>query len=174
VRRKEYVEQDSIAKGNVPTAAGQVPDMSLPPAEGAQTTCPPANAKKVMDYFRLGVVGLDSAMVTGITAEACVTYSGVMTNTAEEEYALKITVKEAEKVIMQELGQMMDRRVWTAVKLRDLSIRKKMDIIRSSMFLKMKVYLDGKPDRLKARVVAGGNQQHKTFVRRPLRANGID
>jgi hypothetical protein len=80
-------------------------------------------------------------------------------------------VKEAEKVIMQELGQMMDRRVWTAVKLRDLSIREKMDII---MFLKMKVYLDGKPDKLKARVVAGGNQQHKTFVRRPLRANGID
>jgi hypothetical protein len=64
VRRKEYVEQDGIAKGNVPTAAGQVPDMSLPPAEGAQTTSPPANARKVMDYFRLGVVGLDSAMVT--------------------------------------------------------------------------------------------------------------
>jgi hypothetical protein len=38
-----------------------------------------------------------------------------------------------------------------------------MDIIRSSMFLKMKVYPDGKPDKLKARLVAGGNQQDKTL-----------
>jgi hypothetical protein len=156
VRREEYVEQDGIAEnnfanGNVPTTAGtaasQMPDMSLPPPEGAQNTTPPANANKVMDYFRRGVVGLDSAMVTGTTAQAWSTNSGTMTNTAEEEYALKITVKEAlrtrgaeaEKVIMQELGQMMERRVWTAVRLRDLSIREKMDIIRSSMFLKMKV-----------------------------------
>jgi hypothetical protein len=64
---------------------------------------------------------------------------------------------------MQELGQMMERRVWTAVKLRDLSIREKMDIIRSSMFLKMKVYPDGKLDKLKARLVAGGNQQDRTL-----------
>jgi hypothetical protein len=49
------------------------------------------------------------------------------------------------------------------VKLRDLSIREKMDIIRSSMFLKMKVYPDGKPDKLKARLVAGGNQQDRTL-----------
>jgi Reverse transcriptase (RNA-dependent DNA polymerase) len=180
VRREEYVEQDDIAgndiaNDNVPTTAGtaasQVLDMSLPPPEGAQNTTPPANANKVMDYFRRGVVGLDSAMVTGITAQAWSTNSGTMTNTAEEEYALKITVKEAlrtrgaeaEKVIMQELGQMMERRVWTAVKLRDLSIREKMDIIRSRMFLKMKVYPDGKPDKLKARLVASGNQQDRTL-----------
>jgi hypothetical protein len=71
-----------------------------------------------------------------------------MTQVATEECALNISVKEAlrtrgadaEKVIMQELGQMMERRVWTAVKLVDLSTRQKMDIIRSSMFLKMKEY----------------------------------
>jgi Reverse transcriptase (RNA-dependent DNA polymerase) len=177
LHREEYVEQDGIAEndfanGNVTTTAGtaarQVPDMSLPPAEGAQNTTPPANVNKVMDYFRRGVVGLDSAMVTGITAQAWSTNSGMMTNTAEE-YALKITVKEdlrtrgaeAKKVIMQELGQMMERQVWTAAKLRDLSIREKMDIIRSSMFLK--VYPDGKPDKFKARLVAGGNQQDKTL-----------
>jgi hypothetical protein len=128
VRREEYAEQDGIAENdfantNVSTTAGtaasQVPDMSLPPPEGAQNTTPPANANKVIDYFRRGVVGLDSAMVTGITAQAWSTNSGMITNTAEEEYALKITVKEAlrtrgaeaEKVIMQELGQMMERRV---------------------------------------------------------------
>jgi Reverse transcriptase (RNA-dependent DNA polymerase) len=95
----------------------------------------------------------------------------LMTQVATEECALNISVKEAlrtrgadaEKVIMQELGQMMERRVWTAVKLVDLSTRQKMDIIRSSMFLKMKVYPDGKPDKLKARLVAGGNQQDKTL-----------
>jgi hypothetical protein len=131
-----------------------------------------------MDYFRRGVVGLDSAMVTGTTAQAWPTNSGTMTNTAEEDYVLKITVKEAlrtrgaeaEKVIMQELGQMMERRVRTAVKLRDLSIREKMDIIRSSMFLKMKVYPD-KPDKLKARLREPTRQD---AVRRPLRANGVD
>jgi hypothetical protein len=46
VRREEYVEQDGIVEndfetGNVPTAAGtatsQVPDMPLPPPEGAET-----------------------------------------------------------------------------------------------------------------------------------------
>jgi Reverse transcriptase (RNA-dependent DNA polymerase) len=180
VRRKEYVKQDGIAEndfadGNVATtartAANQVPDMSLPPPEGAQNTTQTANATKVMDYFRRGVVGLDSAMVTGTTAQAWSTDSGTMTRTSEEEYALKITVKEAlrtrgaeaEKLIMQVLEQMMERRVWTAVKLRDLSIREKMDIIRSSMFLKMKVYPDGKPDKLKARLVAGGNQQDRTL-----------
>jgi hypothetical protein len=80
-----------------------------------------------------------------------------MTQGATEECALNISVKEAlrtrgadaEKVIMQELGQMMERRVWTAVKLVDLSTRQKMDIIRSSIFLKMKVYPDGKPDKLR-------------------------
>jgi hypothetical protein len=34
-------------------------------------------------------------MVTGTTAQASPTNSGTMTNTAEEEYVLKITVKEA-------------------------------------------------------------------------------
>jgi hypothetical protein len=109
-----------------------------------------------MDYFRRGTADLDSSLLT---------------NAFTEERALNITVKEelrtrgaeAEKVIMQELSQMMDRRVWTAVKLSDLSTRQKMDIIRSSMFLKMKVYPDGKPDKLKARLVSGGNQQDKTL-----------
>jgi Reverse transcriptase (RNA-dependent DNA polymerase) len=176
VRREEYVEQDGtaendLATSNVLTAAGtaasHVPDMPPPPPAGAQNTTPLANVNKVMDYFRRGAVGLDSAMVTGTTAQASPTNSDTMTNPAEEEYVLKITVKEAlrtrgaeaEKVIMQELGQMMERRV----KLRDLSIREKMDIIRSSMFLKMKVYPDDKPDKLKARLVAGGNQQDRTL-----------
>jgi hypothetical protein len=104
VHREEYVEQDGttendLATSNVPTAAGtaasQVPDMPPPPPEGAQNTTPLANANKVMDYFRRGVVGLDSAMVTGTTAQASPTNSGTMTNTAEEEYVLKIPVKEA-------------------------------------------------------------------------------
>jgi hypothetical protein len=124
VRREEYVEQDGIvendfANGNVPTTArttaSQVPDISLRPPEGAQNTTPPANVNKVMDCFRRGVVGLDSAMVTGTTAQAWSTDSGTMTSTSEEEYAHKITVMEAlrtrgaetKKVIMHELGQII-------------------------------------------------------------------
>jgi Reverse transcriptase (RNA-dependent DNA polymerase) len=109
-----------------------------------------------MDYFRRGTAELDIALLTNVVTEEC-----ALNITVKE--ALRTRGAEAEKVTMQELSQMMDRRVWTAVKLSDLSTRQKMDIIRSSVFPKMKVYPDGKPDKLKARLVAGGNQQDKTL-----------
>jgi hypothetical protein len=84
-----------------------------------------------MDYFRRGTAELDSSLLTNVFTEEC-----ALNITVKE--ALRTRGAEAEKVIMQELSQMMDRRVWTAVKLSDLSTRQKMDIIRSIMFLKMK------------------------------------
>jgi Reverse transcriptase (RNA-dependent DNA polymerase) len=92
----------------------------------------PAKAKRILDYFRRGTAELDSALLKNVVTE-----ERALTITVKE--ALRTRGAEAEKVIMQELSQMMDRRVWTVVKLSDLSTRQKMDIIRSSMFLKMKV-----------------------------------
>ena len=86
-----------------------------------------------------------------------------------EERAMNITVKDAPKsrgeqakrVIKKELKQMLDKRVWTPVHVSKLNATEKKSIIRSQMFLKEKYLPTGKFEKLKARLVAGGNQQDK-------------
>ena len=87
------------------------------------------------------------------------------------EHALNITVKEAlrsrgveaERVITKELSQMVDKSVWTPVHLHKLTSTEKRGIIRSQMFLKEKYLPTGVFEKLKARLVAGGNQQDKNL-----------
>ena len=57
---------------------------------------------------------------------------------------------------------MLDKKVFHPVHLRDLSALQKRAIIRSSMFLKEKFMSDGVFDKLKARLVAGGDQQDRS------------
>ena len=71
--------------------------------------------------------------------------------------------EEARPVIMAELQQMVDKRVWHAVHLRDLSHGDRKRIIRSSMFLKDKYLASGAFERFKARLVAGGDMQDKSL-----------
>ena len=86
-----------------------------------------------------------------------------------EDYVMNITVKEAlksrgaeaERVILIELAQMKDKKVWTPVHMSVLSSTEKHGIIRSQMFLKEKYLPNGDFEKLKARLVAGGNQQDK-------------
>ena len=86
-----------------------------------------------------------------------------------KDYAMNISVKEAlrsrgavaEHVIMKELSQMVDKKVWTPVHMSVLSSTEKHRIIRSQMFLKEKYLPTGVFEKLKARLVAGGNQQNK-------------
>ena len=86
-----------------------------------------------------------------------------------KDYAMNISVKEAlrsrgaaaEHVIMKELSQMRDKKVWTPVHMSVLSSTEKHRIIRSQMFLKEKYLPTGVFDKLKARLDAGGNQQDK-------------
>ena len=88
-----------------------------------------------------------------------------------KEYVLNISVnealrtrgKEAESVILKELGQMIKKKVWTPVDIQRLPREEKARIIRSSMFLKEKFLASGEFEKLKARLVAGGDQQDKTL-----------
>jgi hypothetical protein len=70
---------------------------------------------------------------------------------------------EAEAVILAELQQMVDKKVWHPVHTKGLSSNKRRAIIRSSMFLKDKYFASGVFEKFKARLVAGGNQQDKAL-----------
>ena len=91
--------------------------------------------------------------------------------TAEKDFVFNISVRaalrdresEARPVIMAELQQMVDKRVWHGVKTSTLTRQQRRAIIRSSMFLKDKYLSSRVFEKLKARLVAGGDQQDKTL-----------
>ena len=86
-----------------------------------------------------------------------------------KDYAFKISITaalrdrgdEARSVIMAELQQMLDKKVWHGVRTNDLTTNERKAVIRSSMFLKDKFTASGVFDKIKARLVAGGDQQDK-------------
>ena len=69
----------------------------------------------------------------------------------------------AKHAISLELQQMLDKKVWTPVHMRDLSSDQRCSVIRSSMFLKEKYLPNGEFEKLKARLVASGDQQDKSL-----------
>jgi hypothetical protein len=75
--------------------------------------------------------------------------------------ALRNRRDEATPVIMAGLKQMLDKHVFHGVRTNDLTKTQRSAIIRSSMFLKDKYLASGAFEKLKARLVAGGNQQDK-------------
>ena len=84
-------------------------------------------------------------------------------------YALKVSVRramkdkpvEAREAIIAELKQMLRLKVWHPVHYSNLSVAARKAILRTSMFLKEKFTADGLFEKLKARLVAGGDQQDK-------------
>ena len=70
---------------------------------------------------------------------------------------------EAKRVIVSELKQMIDKRVWVPIMGGKLSAMQRAATIRSSMFLKQKNNPNGSFLKLKARLVAGGDQQDKSL-----------
>lgn len=61
----------------------------------------------------------------------------------------------------KELKQMVDLRVWKPVNVKGLESSQRKKVIRSFMFLKEKFRPDGTFEKLKMRLVAGGNMQDK-------------
>jgi hypothetical protein len=92
-------------------------------------------------------------------------------NMWDEMYAYRLTMKKALKQnkqasrdsIMKELSQILDKEVWEALDKSLLTKRQLKKAIRSSMFLKEKFTASGKFDKLKARLVAGGDMQDKAL-----------
>ena len=89
----------------------------------------------------------------------------------DEYRALHISVKETlrtrgvlgEQVILKELQQMLNKGVWSPVDGRKLTAEEKSRVIRSSMFIKEKFLPTGEFEKLKARLVAGGDQQDRNL-----------
>ena len=81
---------------------------------------------------------------------------------------------EAKRVIVQELKQMLDKKVWVPVLGSKLTASQRSAIIRSSMFIKRKNNPDGSVQKLKARLVAGGRPAEQGAVRRSLVTNSIN
>ena len=83
---------------------------------------------------------------------------------------LRLTVKKAlakdhsatVASIVKEFKQLLDKKVWTVLRKEGLTYAQLKNSIRSSMFLKEKYNAAGVFEKLKARLVAGGNEQDKT------------
>ena len=77
--------------------------------------------------------------------------------------ALKKNEHESKKSILKELKQMVDMEVWEIIQKANLTRKQLRKVIRSSMFLTEKFTATGEFDKLKARLVAGGDGQDKTL-----------
>jgi hypothetical protein len=76
---------------------------------------------------------------------------------------LKRFGKRATESILKELKSINDKGVFELVKLDSLSNTQKKKIIRGFIFLKEKFLPDGRFDKLKSRLVAGGNGQDRSL-----------
>jgi hypothetical protein len=63
----------------------------------------------------------------------------------------------------REIKQMLDKKVWHGVKISSLNHSQRRKIIRSKMFMKEKFLPNGVFDKLKARLVSGGDQQDRSL-----------
>ena len=77
--------------------------------------------------------------------------------------ALKKNEKASKASILKELKQIMDKEVWEIIEKANLTKKQLRKAIRSSMFLTEKFTASGEFDKLKARLVAGGDGQDKSL-----------
>jgi hypothetical protein len=90
---------------------------------------------------------------------------------ARHEFGLHFTVKRAVanfgksalKSIATECIQLINKKVFHPIDISKLSTKERRAIIRSTMFLKEKFLSNGEFEKLKARLVAGGDQQDKSL-----------
>ena len=113
--------------------------------------------QNIMDFFRNGDrTALLTRNYDGDGAE----WGDFVFNISVNE-ALRTRGDAAVTVIEKELRQMIDKKVWEPIDVRKMSCEERQRIIRSSMFLKEKFLASGEFEKLKARLVAGGDQQDR-------------
>jgi Reverse transcriptase (RNA-dependent DNA polymerase) len=142
------------------------------PGDGPSMIPPPQ--RNLLEYFRTGETALaviDQPSIR-LTTSAVQSVRDTLqrqkgelgttdTSNISVREALRTRGDEARIVIVKELRQMLDKRVWVPVIGAKLSAIENSRVIRSSMFIKRKNFPDGKFEKLKARLVAGGDQQDK-------------
>ena len=77
--------------------------------------------------------------------------------------AIKSLGKKATTALVDEILQIHNKGVINPVKARDLTASQRRNILRSHMFVKEKFLPTGEPDKVKARLVAGGDKQDKSL-----------
>ena len=119
--------------------------------------------RSILDMFRNGTNETAlTASALGITEKIGGGLGGHIMNITVKQ-ALRTRGDEAEKVIMEEVSQMIDKKVWCPATLSSLCSVERSRTIRSQMFFKVKFLPTGEFEKLKARLVAGGDQQDKTL-----------
>ena len=160
----------------VPTPSPPTQELSEVDSTEQEHTAPPT-PPRVIEYFRTGegaFVTANTSVRTTITGATSIEHSieevlkrhriemeKCDTSNISVREALRTKGEEASRVIIQELKQMLNKKVWVPVSGAKLTAAQRSAIIRSSMFLKKKNNPDGSFQKLKARLVAGGDQQDK-------------
>ena len=120
----------------------------------------PPLRRDLMNYYNANDAALTSVLKAYVPTNNRGGSSEHVMNISVKE-ALRSRGAEAERVILKELSQMIDKKVWTPIRMGVLTSTEKRGIIHSQMFLKEKHLPTGVFEKLKARLVAGGNQQDK-------------
>jgi hypothetical protein len=132
-----------------------------------------STCRSLLDQFR-GTVAVTTSDVDALATQQAIQATlrrqlNATKDFRDIEYAMSLSVKKAMKehgesariVIRAELKQMIDKGVWHPVDLRGLTKEQRKRIIRSTMFIKEKYSSAGHFEKLKARIVSGGDQQDK-------------
>ena len=157
-----YVDQNTNPDASVPVSPPRTARTPTYTRYNTISQPSPPLRRDLMNYYNAN----DAALTSVLTA-----FEPIELAKESREHAMNITVMEAlrsrgvvaERVILKELSQMIKKRVWTPVRMNVLTSTEKRGIIRSQMFLKEKYLPTGVFEKLKARLVAGGNQQDKNL-----------
>lgn len=124
--------------------------------------------REVKSILETGTVG-DRVLLNLNTAQTMAEKNNSMPQESIMDYCFTMSVRQAmkerpedaEPVIVAELQQIHDKKVFTPVKVETLSHKEMQSIISSSMFLKDKYSASGLFEKFKARLVAGGHLQKR-------------
>jgi hypothetical protein len=170
-------EQDMTYDGDTVqnTADGGTQEATNLPLPPSRLPTPPSptllmrNKGDVLQYFRTALTVSTAKQSGGDAVIAMLEERKASTEVMSSANisvrdALRTKGGEAKRVILKELKQMIDRKVFSPVCRSLHTEHDRRSTIRSPMFLKAKYHPDGTFDKLKAHLVAGGDQQDSRYI----------